>query len=108
MENLSKAANHQRPRLDFKYDDYELIYASQLLLFMDDKETVVGLDLKEKITLDKQNFYELYDGWMVKKRRSLQKPNEKRVYSYGCSTVWYLLDTGVRQTPGQLGNGAIG
>ena len=67
VENLSKAANWERPGLDFKYDDYELIYASQLLLFKDDLETVMDLDLKEKIKLDRQNFYELYEGWMVKK-----------------------------------------
>ncbi len=67
VENLSKAVNHEKPRLDFRYDDYELIYTSQLLLFKDDMETVVDLDLKEKIKLDPQNFYELYEGWMVRK-----------------------------------------
>ena len=67
IENLSKAANFEKPRLEFEYDDYELIYASQLLLFKGDMETVVDLDLKENIKLDKQNFYELYEGWMVKK-----------------------------------------
>ncbi len=67
VENLSKAANLLNPKLDFKYDDYELIYASQILLFKDDQETVMDLSLEEKLTLDKQNFYELYDGWMVKK-----------------------------------------
>lgn len=67
VENLAKAADKQQPELDFKYDDYELIYSSQLLLFKGNMETVVDLDLKENIKLDKQNFYELYDGWMVKK-----------------------------------------
>lgn len=67
VENLSRAANLEKPRVDFKYDDYELIYASQLLLFRDDMETVIDLDLKEKIKLDRQSFYELYEGWMVKK-----------------------------------------
>jgi len=74
VENLSKAVNLQKPRLEFKYDDYELIYASQLLLFKEDMETVIDLDLKEKIALDHQNFYELYDGWMVKKN------NKFRIY----------------------------
>ncbi len=67
VENLSKVANLTKPTLNFEYDDYELIYSSQLLLFKGDQETVVDLDLKENIKLDKQNFYELYEGWMVKK-----------------------------------------
>ena len=67
IESLSKVANFEKPMLKFEYDDYELIYASQLLLFKDDMETVVDLDLKENIHLDKQNFYELYEGWMVRK-----------------------------------------
>lgn len=67
VENLSKAANLEQPKLIFKYDDYELIYASQLLLFKDDMETVMDLDLKENIKLDRQKFYELYEGWLVKK-----------------------------------------
>lgn len=72
--NLAKAANLNPPSLDFKYDDYELIFASQLLLFKDDMETVVDLDLKENIALGHQNFYELYDGWLVK------KDNKYRIY----------------------------
>lgn len=56
--------------MDFAYDDYDLVYASQILLYREDKETVMDLDLKEKIPLDKQNFYELYDGWMVKKNNT--------------------------------------
>ncbi len=67
VENLSKAANLVSPLLDFQYDDMELIYDTQLLLFRDDMETVMDLDLKEKIKLDRQSFYELYEGWMVKK-----------------------------------------
>lgn len=67
VENLAKAADLNKTKLSFEYDDYELIYASQLLLFKGDQETVVDLDLKENIKLDKQNFYELYQGWMVKK-----------------------------------------
>ena len=74
VETLSKAADLEKPRLDFKYDDYELIYASQLLLFKDDMETVMDLDLKEEIKLDRQSFYELYEGWMVK------KDNKFRIY----------------------------
>lgn len=74
VEELSKAADLKPPGLEFKYDDYELIYATQLLLFKDDLETVVDLDLKENIQLDRQNFYELYDGWMVKKN------NKYRIY----------------------------
>ncbi len=67
IRNLSKAANLEKPILDFQYDDMELIYDSQLLLFRDDMETVIDLDLKEKIKLDLQGFYELYQGWMIKK-----------------------------------------
>ena len=67
VATLSKAVNLEIPTLEFKYDDYELIYSSHLLLFYEDMETVMDLDLKENITLDHQNFYELYDGWMVKK-----------------------------------------
>ena len=74
IESLSKVANFEKPMLKFEYDDYELIYASQLLLFKDDMETVVDLDLKENIHLDKQNFYELYEGWMVRKN------NRYRIY----------------------------
>ena len=69
VENLAKAVDLNKPGLSFEYDDYELIYASQLLLFKGDQETVVDLDLKENIKLDKQNFYELYEGWMVKKNQ---------------------------------------
>ncbi len=72
VENLSKAADLKTPGLDFIYDDYELIYASQLLLFKEDMETVMDLDLKEKIKLGRQSFYELYDGWMVKKKNKFK------------------------------------
>jgi hypothetical protein len=71
---LSKAADLQQPQLRFEYDDYELIYASQMLLFKGDLETVIDLDLKENIPLGRQNFYELYQGWMVKKN------NKYRIY----------------------------
>ena len=74
VETLSKAANLQKPDLKFEYDDYELIYASQMLLFKGDLETVVDLDLKENIALGRQSFYELYQGWMVKKN------NKYRIY----------------------------
>jgi hypothetical protein len=74
VENLAKAANLEEPKLDFRYDDYELVYASQLLLFKDDMETVMDLDLKENLALDKQNFYEFYGGWLVK------KSNKYKVY----------------------------
>ena len=67
VENLARAANLIRPKLEFRYDDYELIYASQLLLYKDDMETVMNLDLKENLTLDKQNFYDFYGGWLVRK-----------------------------------------
>jgi hypothetical protein len=66
ISNLAAAADLVRPKLDFRYDDYELIYASQLLLFKDDMETVMDLDLKENIPLGRQNFYEFYGGWLVK------------------------------------------
>jgi hypothetical protein len=67
VENLAKAADLLKPKLDFRYDDYELVYSSQLLLFKDDMETVMDLDLKENLKLDEQNFYEFYGGWLVKK-----------------------------------------
>ncbi len=67
IENLSKAANLEKPLVEFRYDDYELIYASQLLLFKDDMETVMDLELTEKFELDRQNFYDLYEGWMIRK-----------------------------------------
>ena len=68
VENLSKAADLTPPRLDFKFDDYDLVYASQLLLFKGDQETVMDLNLKENLGLDDQNFYEFYGGWLVKKQ----------------------------------------
>lgn len=71
VENLSRAADLKNPRLDFTYDDYELIYASQLLLFKEDMETVIDLKLKEKIKLGRQSFYELFDGWMVKNNNKI-------------------------------------
>lgn len=67
IENLARAANLVNPTLDFRYDDFELIYAGQLLLFRDDMETVMDLKLKESLPLDRQNFYEFYGGWLVKK-----------------------------------------
>lgn len=67
VETLAKAANLIEPKLEFRYNDYELIYASQLLLFKDDMETVMDMSLKENLTLAKQNFYEFYGGWLVRK-----------------------------------------
>lgn len=66
-EHLAKAADLIKPKLEFRYDDFELVYSSQLLLFKDDKETVMDLDLKENLPLEEQNFYEFYGGWLVKK-----------------------------------------
>jgi hypothetical protein len=71
-EHLAEAADQVKPKLDFRYDDYELVYASQLLLFKDDMETVMDMDLKENLTLDKQSFYEFYGGWLVKKDNQYQ------------------------------------
>lgn len=67
VASLAKIANGNKPNLHFSYDDFELIYAGQLLLFKGDKETVMNLNLQEKIPLGAQNFYELYEGWMIKK-----------------------------------------
>lgn len=67
VRNLAKAADGLKPQLDFKYDDYDLIYPEQLLVFREDKEAVLDLDLKEKLPLDAQTFYEFYGGWLVKK-----------------------------------------
>jgi len=67
VENLAKVANLEKPSLEFKYDDFELVYSSQLLLFKDEQETVMDLDLKENLPLQEQNFYEFYGGWLVRK-----------------------------------------
>jgi hypothetical protein len=67
VENLARAANLIKPKLEFRYDDYELIYASQLLLYKDDMETVMDMNLKENLALGKQNFFEFYGGWLVRK-----------------------------------------
>lgn len=72
VENLAKVADLVKPKLDFRYDDYELVYSSQLLLFKDDMETVMDLDLKENLALDQQSFYEFYGGWLVKKDNQYQ------------------------------------
>jgi len=74
ISNLAKAADLSPPKLEFRYDDFELVYSSQLLLFKDDMETVMDLDLKENLPLDRQNFYEFYGGWLVRKN------NKYRVY----------------------------
>ncbi len=74
VENIARAANLIKPKPEFRYDDYELIYAGQLLLFRDDMESVMDLKLKESLPLDKQNFYEFYGGWLVK------KDNKYKVY----------------------------
>ena len=67
ISNLAAVSNHQEVKPEFIYDDYELIHNNQLLLFKGEQETVMNLDLEMKIPLGDQNFYELSDGWMVKK-----------------------------------------
>jgi tetratricopeptide (TPR) repeat protein len=72
IENLAAAANRITPKLDFRYDDYELMDENQLLLFQGDKETVIDGSLKEFVPLAKQNFYQFFAGWLVKGDNRIQ------------------------------------
>lgn len=67
VKNLAAAANLITPELSFDFDDFESVNDSTMLLFNGDKETVIDQNLKQKIPIDNQQFFQFHDGWFVKK-----------------------------------------
>jgi hypothetical protein len=65
-ENFFRSYIQDNISLNFIYDDYELIEPTQILCFLDERETVLDKNLEERIPLNEQQIYTLPDGWIVK------------------------------------------
>jgi len=72
VDNISAITNLEQPDIQMIYDDFELINEHHMLVFSGDKEAIIDIDLEEKIPLDQQQVFELYNGWYVRKNGKIK------------------------------------
>ncbi len=64
--NLSKIIKNKKDKLNFSYDDYELVNNKNLICFTENTEELLDSNLNVVIEKAKQNIYPIDKGWITK------------------------------------------
>ena len=74
--NLSKIIKNKKDKLNFYYDDFELVNKNYLICFTENNEELFDSDLNVVIEKAKQNIYPMDKGWITKNE------NGFKIFSY--------------------------
>ncbi len=72
-QQILKILDEEKPVLDFRYDDFELLDDEHLLLFEDEREVLLNPQLNPVIPVGRHQIYQISTGWLIR------EPNGYRI-----------------------------